>query len=194
MNARSSVKNRNHRKVINVQRLSSHSIFLMTLELKSIKSHFPIFTHRPELVYLDNAATSQKPQSVVKAVTDFYERENANVHRGLYDLSSIATKRYEEVRKKVSDLIGAKNAEAIAFTKGTTESINIVAHSILKKNLKKGDGVVITAMEHHANLIPWQQICKQTGATLATLPVNVNGELMNRFEQQGMFCGDICSV
>src|SRR6185369_9676130 len=95
----------------------SHSNFLMPLELKSIKSHFPIFTHRPELVYLDNAATSQKPQSVVKAVTDFYERENANVHRGLYDLSSEATKRYEEVRRKVATLIAAVSPKTIAFTK-----------------------------------------------------------------------------
>lgn len=150
----------------------------MALSLTSIKTQFPIFAHRPELVYLDNAATSQKPQSVVKAVSDFYERENANVHRGLYDLSSEATKRYEEVRKKVAELIGATDSKTIAFTKGTTESINIVANSFLKKNLTKGDNVAITAMEHHANLIPWQQICKQTGATLSIIPVNANGELI----------------
>ena len=150
----------------------------MALSIKSIKSQFPIFTHRSELIYLDNAATSQKPQSVVKAVTDFYERENANVHRGLYDLSSGATKRYEEVRKKVATLIGAGNPKTIAFTKGTTESINIVAHSFLKKNLKKGDRVVITAMEHHANLIPWQQICEQTEAALTVIPVNADGDLI----------------
>ncbi|HEV8511653.1 MAG TPA: cysteine desulfurase [Cyclobacteriaceae bacterium] len=149
----------------------------MTLSLKSIKSQFPIFSHRPELVYLDNAATSQKPQSVVKAITDFYEKENANVHRGLYNLSNAATKRYEEVREKVATLIGVANPKTIAFTKGTTESINIVAYSFLKKNLKKGDRVVITAMEHHANLIPWQQICKQVGATLSIIPVNADGEL-----------------
>jgi cysteine desulfurase/selenocysteine lyase len=150
----------------------------MALSIRSIKSQFPIFTHLPELVYLDNAATSQKPQSVIKAVTDFYEKENANVHRGLYDLSSTATKRYEEVRKKVATLIGAVNPKTIAFTKGTTESINIVAHGFLKKNLKKEDSVVITAMEHHANLIPWQQICIQTGAKLLIIPVNADGELM----------------
>jgi cysteine desulfurase/selenocysteine lyase len=156
----------------------SYFLIVMALSLESIKSQFPIFTHRPELVYLDNAATSQKPQSVVKAISDFYERDNANVHRGLYDLSSDATKRYEEVRIKVAALIGATNPKTIAFTKGTTESINIVSHSFLKKKLKQGDNMVITAMEHHANLIPWQQICQQTGATLAIIPVNENGELI----------------
>ena len=151
---------------------------VMTLSLKSIKSQFPIFMHRPELVYLDNAATSQKPQSVIQTITDFYEKENANIHRGLYELSGNATRRYEETRKKIADLIGATDPKTIAFTKGTTESINIIAHSFLKKNLYKGDNVMITAMEHHANLIPWQQVCKQTGATLSVIPVNTNGELM----------------
>ncbi len=150
----------------------------MALSLKSIKSQFPIFTHWPALVYLDNAATSQKPQSVIRAITHFYEKENASVHRGLYELSSKATQRYEEVRNKVRDLIGARDAKTIAFTKGTTESINIVAQSFLKKNLKPGDKVVISAMEHHANLIPWQQVCKQAGARLEIIPVNPLGELI----------------
>jgi cysteine desulfurase / selenocysteine lyase len=151
--------------------------FLMALPLQSIKSHFPIFSHRPELVYLDSAATSQKPRSVIQTITDFYEKENANVHRGLYELSSKATQRYEDVRKKISALIGAPHPNSIAFTKGTTESINIVAQCFLKKDLRKGDNVVISAMEHHANLIPWQQICLQTQATLKIIPVNNDGEL-----------------
>jgi len=156
----------------------------MALSLKSIKSQFPIFTHRPELVYLDNAATSQKPQSVIQTITDFYEKENANIHRGLYELSRNATRRYEEVRKKIAELIGATDPKTIAFTKGTTESINIVAESFLNKNLHKGDNVVITAMEHHANLIPWQQVCKQNGATLSVIPVSSDGELMlERFDE-----------
>lgn len=150
----------------------------MALPLQSIKSHFPIFSHRPELVYLDSAATSQKPRSVIQAITDFYEKENANVHRGLYELSSKATQRYEDVRKKVCALIGATNPNSIAFTKGTTEAINIVAQSFLKKNLHKGDNVVITAMEHHANLIPWQQICLQNQVILKIIPVNDRGELI----------------
>ncbi len=149
----------------------------MTFPVHAIKSNFPIFTHRPELVYLDNAATSQKPLSVIQTITDFYTKENANVHRGLYELSSRATKRYEEVRKKVISLIGASNQNTVAFTKGTTESINIVAYSFLKKKLKAGDKVVISAMEHHANLIPWQQVCKESGALLEIIPVNEVGEL-----------------
>jgi cysteine desulfurase/selenocysteine lyase len=150
----------------------------MGLSLESIKSQFPIFTHRPELVYLDNAATSQKPKSVIQSMTDFYEKENANVHRGLYELSSKATQRFEGVRKKVSELIGASDPASIAFTKGTTESINIIALSFLKKNLREGDNVVISAMEHHANLIPWQQVCLQRKANLRIIPVNERGDLV----------------
>lgn len=149
----------------------------MAFPVHAIKSNFPIFTHLPELVYLDNAATSQKPRSVIQTITDFYTKENANVHRGLYELSSKATQRYEEVRTKIASLIGTSNPRTIAFTKGTTESINIVAYSFLKKNLKPGDKVVISAMEHHANLIPWQQVCKQNGASLEIIPVNEVGEL-----------------
>jgi len=150
----------------------------MALSLESLKSHFPIFLHRPELVYLDSAATSQKPRSVIEAMTDFYEKENANVHRGLYELSSAATRRFEAVRTKVSDLLHAGDPQTISFTKGTTESINIVAQSFLKQRLKQGDNVVISAMEHHANLIPWQQVCAQRKAMLRIIPVDKTGELM----------------
>lgn len=151
---------------------------IMALSINSIKSQFPIFAHRPELVYLDNAATSQKPQSVTDTVTRFYEKENANIHRGLYELAASATQRYEEVRNKVSRLIGATGPGTIAFTKGTTESINIVAQGYVKKTLQKGDNVVISAMEHHSNLIPWQQICSQQQAFLKLIPVNKTGELV----------------
>lgn len=150
----------------------------MALSVKSIRSLFPIFSHRPELVYLDSAATSQKPRSVIQTITDFYEKENANIHRGLYALSANATRRYEEVREKVCSLIGTDDPNTIAFTKGTTESINIVAQSFLKKNLQKGDTVLISAMEHHANLIPWQQICAQKEASLQIIPVNNDGDLV----------------
>ena len=150
----------------------------MALPIKSLKSHFPIFTHLPGLVYLDSAATSQKPQSVIQTINDFYLKENASVHRGLYPLSTNATNRYELVRKKVCDLIGAKHPNEVAFTKGTTESINIIAQGFLKKKLVPGDKVLISAMEHHANLIPWQQVCKQCHATLEVIPVNDKGELM----------------
>ena len=150
----------------------------MTLPISALKSHFPIFSHLPDLVYLDSAATSHKPQSVIQAITDFYSKENASVHRGLYPLSSNATQRYEQVREKVCALIGAIHPNTIAFTKGATESINIVAQGFLKKKLEAGDNVLISAMEHHANLIPWQQICKQTHAILRVIPVNDKGELV----------------
>lgn len=144
---------------------------------QSTKSLFPIFKHHPDLVYVDNAATSQKPQSVIQAMTDFYEKENANIHRGLYQLSSLATRHYEEVRKKVADLIGTDDPMSIAFTKGTTESINIVAYGFLKKQLTAGDNVIISGMEHHANLIPWQQVCKEKDALLKIIPVRKDGDL-----------------
>jgi cysteine desulfurase/selenocysteine lyase len=150
----------------------------MSFSAKSIQSHFPIFKHRPELVYLDNAATTQKPDSVIQTMTDFYEQGNSNIHRGLYDLSTMATSRFEAVRTKVAGLIGATHPSSIAFTKGTTESINIIAHGFLRKQLKKGDNVVISAMEHHANLIPWQQICARQQAALHIIPVNNLGELI----------------
>ncbi len=149
----------------------------MALSIKNIKSLFPIFTHRPDLVYLDNASTSQKPQSVIRTVNDFYERENASVHRGLYELSTEATRKYEGVRKKVSQLLDTDNPLSIAFTKGTTESINLVAQGFVRKQLSPGDNIVISSMEHHANLIPWQQVCKQTGAFLKIIPITAQGEL-----------------
>lgn len=149
----------------------------MSSASNNIKSLFPIFSHRPELVYLDNAATAQKPKSVLHALNHFNEFENAAVHRGLYKLSYQATQRFEEVRNKVARLVGAASPENIAFTKGTTESINIVAQGFLKNRLQKGDNVVISALEHHANLIPWQQVCKQTGAGLKVIPIDSKGDL-----------------
>ncbi len=151
--------------------------FHMALPLHTIKDQFPIFKNRPELVYLDSAATSHKPDSVILALNDFSEKENASVHRGLYDLSTDATRRFENVRKKVSDLLGVSNPSSIAFTKGTTESINLIAHGLIRKKLKLGDTIAVTAMEHHANFIPWQQLCHQRGALLNILPVTKNGEL-----------------
>jgi cysteine desulfurase/selenocysteine lyase len=145
--------------------------------LRNIKDQFPIFSKRPELVYLDNAATSQKPSNVIETMKHFYSDDNANVHRGLYDLSTTATHRYEEVRSKVATMIGATAAKQVTFTKGTTESINIIALGFLRKQLKAGDQVVVSAMEHHANIIPWQQACQQQGANLAVLPVDQNGDL-----------------
>jgi cysteine desulfurase/selenocysteine lyase len=145
--------------------------------LRNIRDQFPIFSRRPELVYLDNAATTQKPAAVIDAMSDFYSNDNANVHRGLYDLSAAATLRYEDVRSKVAAMIGATDGKQIAFTKGTTESINIIAQGFLMKRLNPGDQVIITNMEHHANLIPWQQACKQRDASLVVIPVDQDGNL-----------------
>jgi len=125
------------------------------IELKNIKSHFPIFQHHPDLVYLDNAATTQKPQSVIDVISNFYKKENANIHRGIYPLAVSASQKYEAVRGKVAQFLNAKSADEIVYTSGTTASINLVAHSFLSPRLKQGDEVIISAMEHHANLIPW---------------------------------------
>lgn len=141
-----------------------------------MRAHFPIFKHDPELVYLDSASTAQKLDVVIEREREFYEQENSNVHRGLYALSSKATQEYELVRQLVANFIGAKAANEIAFTKGTTESINIVANSFARQ-LKLGENVVVTAMEHHANFIPWQQACLQSGAEFRVAPITSSGDL-----------------
>ena len=126
-----------------------------------IKQDFPIFINNPDLIYLDNSATSQKPEVVIRAITDFYENYNANIHRGIHRLSLKATIAYEEARQTAANFIHAEREEII-FTKGTTESLNILA-GILPKylNLSPGDEIVLTEMEHHSNLVPWQQFAKQ---------------------------------
>ncbi|MEO0338878.1 MAG: SufS family cysteine desulfurase [Bacteroidota bacterium] len=141
------------------------------------KNDFPIFQAHPNLVYLDSAATTQKPQTVIDAITKFYSQENASINRGLYKLGAQVTRRYTEVREKVAQFIQAKEAREIVFTSGTTDGINLVAHSFLLPQLESGDEVLISTMEHHANLIPWQQVCKATGAKLKTIPISEDGEL-----------------
>jgi cysteine desulfurase / selenocysteine lyase len=146
-----------------------------------VRNEFPILTqmiHGHPLVYLDSAATTQKPQSVIDAISNFYQTTNSNVHRGVHALSEKATVAYEESRKKIQAFIGAKSEKEIIFTRGTTESINVVAHSYGGSHLKKGDEVLISAMEHHSNIVPWQMLCDQTGATLRILPMNQKGELI----------------
>ncbi|MBD3363363.1 SufS family cysteine desulfurase [Candidatus Dojkabacteria bacterium] len=124
------------------------------------KKDFPIFKNNPNLVYLDSGATSQKPQSVIDRLKKYYEYENANVHRGIYELSENATQEYEKTRNIVKEFINANSEKEIIFTGGTTDSINFVAYSWLLRNVTKGDTVLSTQMEHHSNLVPWQQICK----------------------------------
>jgi cysteine desulfurase/selenocysteine lyase len=129
------------------------------------------------LVYLDNAATTQKPRSVIEALTRFYETDNANVHRGSYALSDRATAAYEGARETVRRFLNARVPEEIVFVRGTTEAINLVAHSFGRRNVGPGDDVLITELEHHANLVPWQQLCLETGARLRLLPITDHGEL-----------------
>jgi cysteine desulfurase / selenocysteine lyase len=145
-----------------------------------IKKDFPILKRKigvNDLVYLDNAATAQKPQAVIDALVDYYSNHNANVHRGLHTLSEEATEMYEEARKAVADFIGAAHPEEIIFTKGATESLNRVAIGWALKNLKKDDEIVVTDFEHHSNLIPWQEEARMIGAKVIVLDSDKNGEI-----------------
>ena len=139
-----------------------------------VRTHFPTLhqqVHGKPLVYLDNAATAHKPQAVIDAVSQFYERDNSNVHRGLHALSMRATDAYEGARARVAKFINAADSAEIVFTRGTTESINLVASSWGGANLKSGDVILLTEMEHHSNLVPWQLIAQRTGATLRFVPI-----------------------
>lgn len=136
-----------------------------------VKSDFPLFKNYPDLVYLDSAATSQKPQSVIDAVGEFYTKYNTNIHRGIYKLSDAATEQYENAREKVAKFIGSKNSKEIVFTKNTNEAINLVAQGWGKQNLKRGDIVVLSEMEHHANIVPWIKLKDEIGIILYYLPL-----------------------
>lgn len=150
------------------------------LNTAKIRADFPILQRQVNghpLVYLDNAATSQKPRQVIQALVDYYQTENANIHRGVHTLSQEATAHFESTREKVADFIHAPGAESIIFTRNTTESINLVAYSWGTANLKPGDEIVLNALEHHSNLIPWQLIAQKTGAALKFIPVTEEGTL-----------------
>ena len=150
------------------------------------KKDFPILKSKVNgqpLIYFDNAATSQKPQCVIDAVSNYYKNFNSNVHRGVHELSQKATSEYESTRDTVRDFIGAEKSNQIIFTKGTTDGINIVASSWAENQLKKGDEILITTMEHHSNIVPWQMLCEKLGTKLIVSPINKNGEIiMNEFE------------
>ncbi|MDQ0229693.1 cysteine desulfurase [Metabacillus malikii] len=150
------------------------------MDIKDIRSHFPILDQQVngrDLVYLDSAATSQKPQSVIDTISTYYREYNSNVHRGVHTLGTKATDGYEGARDKVKKFIGAKSTEEIIFTRGATTALNIVAQSYGLTNVKAGDEIVITYMEHHANVIPWQQVAKVTGATLKYIPLQEDGTI-----------------
>lgn len=147
--------------------------------MRNVRSDFPVLARtvngRP-LVYLDSAATAQKPIQVIEAIARFYREANANVHRGLYALSVEATELYENARKRIAALIGARPEEVI-FTRGTTESLNLLAYSLGEARVREGDGILVTVMEHHANLIPWQELARRKGAALSAVRITPDGEL-----------------
>lgn len=148
--------------------------------IEKIRSDFPILSTRvynKPLVYFDNAATTQKPKEVITAISDYYEKENCNIHRGVHYLSVKATEAYEDTRATIRDFIGAKHSHEIIFTRGTTEAINLVADSFGKKFIREGDEVIISVMEHHSNFVPWQQMCLQREAIVKFIPLLEDGSL-----------------
>ena len=148
--------------------------------IEQIRESFPILSetvHKHKLVYLDNAATTQKPWSVIKKIEEGYTRQNANVHRGVHFLSQMATEAHEDARKTVQNFLGAEHSHEIIFTRGTTESINLVAYSFGETFLKEGDEIIISEMEHHSNIVPWQLLRTRKGITIKVIPFNEKGEL-----------------
>ncbi len=146
--------------------------------MSSLKKHFPYFEKHPELVYLDSAATTHKPKVMIDRLTTFYTEECATVHRAIYRPSLKATESYNQTRETVQKFINAASYEEIVFTRGTTESLNLVARSYGKENLVSGDEILITEAEHHSNLVPWQMLAKETGATLRFIPIDERGVLL----------------
>ena len=150
-------------------------------DVEAIRRDFPILrrtAHGHPLVYLDNAATTQKPKQVIDRIVRYYSEENSNVHRGVHYLSEVATKFYEDSRRYVQRYISARDVKEIIFTRGTTESINLVAQSWGRANVREGDEILISAIEHHSNIVPWQMLCEEKGSKLRVIPVNDAGELL----------------
>src|SRR5213075_704080 len=148
----------------------------------ALRADFPVLdqkVHGHPLIYFDNAATTQKPRVVLEALRHYYEHDNANVHRGIHELSNRATAGFEAARDRAAKFINARSSDEIVFTRGTTEGINLVAHAWGGKNLKPGDKILLTEMEHHSNLVPWQLLAERTGAKLAYLPVTGDEGLLD---------------
>jgi cysteine desulfurase / selenocysteine lyase len=149
-------------------------------DVEAVRRDFPILhqeIHDQPLAYLDNAASAQRPVQVIEAVAEYYRRDHSNVHRGVHTLSQRATEAFEGAREKVRRFMNARSTKEIIFTRGTTEAINLVAQSWGRANLGAGDEIVITHLEHHANIVPWQMLCEQTGATLRVIPMTTSGEI-----------------
>jgi cysteine desulfurase/selenocysteine lyase len=150
------------------------------LDVEKVRADFPILkrsVHGKPLVYFDTAASAQRPLAVIEAVDSFYRNHNANIHRGVHTLSQEATEDHEQARTKIAGFINAPSDQEIVFTRGATESINLVAHSFLRSRLRPGDEILISWMEHHSNIVPWQLLCEETGAVLKVVPMNQRGEL-----------------
>jgi cysteine desulfurase/selenocysteine lyase len=159
-----------------------------TLNIEEIRSHFPVLKQRINdypLTYLDNAATTQKPQAVIDAINHFYSFDNSNVHRGVHALSVRATQQYEAARDKLRRFINANSAHECIFVRGTTEAINLVAQSFVAPRIMPGEEILITHMEHHSNIVPWQMVCKKASANLVVAPISLEGEvLLDEFEKK----------
>lgn len=162
--------------------------------MKNVKKDFPIFQKNKKLVYLDSAATSQKPRVVIDAIKEYYEIYNANVRRGLYPIAEKATEEVEKVRRKVAQFINAKHPEEIIFVRNATEAINLVAYSFASHNIGKGDSVVTTIMEHHSNFVPWQVLAQKVGATFNVIDITENGELQRENEKWKMKNGKLLAI
>jgi cysteine desulfurase/selenocysteine lyase len=160
----------------------------MSIKVNAIRSLFPILHQEVNghpLIYFDNAATTQKPVAVLDAIQQYYEKDNSNIHRGAHTLADRATRQYEETRESVRTLLNAREAAEVIFTKGTTESINLVAKTFGSKFIQKGDEILISTLEHHSNIVPWQMLCEQNGAILKVIPITDSGELiLEEFEKQ----------
>jgi cysteine desulfurase/selenocysteine lyase len=158
----------------------------MPLNIEEIRATFPVLhqeVNGKPLIYFDNAATTQKPQSVLDALTGYYQNDNSNIHRGAHTLADRATRHYEETREGVKNFINANESAEVIFTKGTTESINLVASSYGRKFITKGDEIIISTLEHHSNIVPWQMLCEEKEAVLKVIPINDQGEiLLDEFE------------
>ena len=156
------------------------------MNLKAIRNQFPLLQQRVNgkpLVYLDNAATTQKPRAVLKALDTYYRQQNANVHRGSHHLSDLATARFEDARRTVQGFLNARSEKEIIWTRGTTEGINLIAQSFARPRLQSGDEILLSELEHHANIVPWQMVAEQTGAVIRVIPIRENGDLdLNAFD------------
>ena len=151
-----------------------------SFDVTSIRKQFPILTQEVNgypLTYLDNAATTQKPQRVIDALNSYYSSYNSNIHRGVHTLAEQATNAFETTRKTLQKFINSRESEEIIYTKGTSESINLVAATYGRQHVTKGDEIIITGLEHHSNIVPWQMLCEEKGAILKVVPISEKGEI-----------------